>query len=147
MSIPSVFGVKGMAVAAAIGCAAGAYASYLVTDAFGKAAVLRLENADLRKDKADQAARIAALNEQIASTARITAGVNTIAINVNKAIAALKETAPDEAVSSEPGGTYSDADFERVHQRIRRAAAAGAAIYPAAQPGDLGTSGGASAKP
>ncbi|WP_029073587.1 hypothetical protein [Kaistia adipata] len=117
--IPAVFGLKGIAVAAAIGCAVGAYAGYRVTDAFGEAKALRLERAQLRAD-------LDAAKETIDRNARLTAGVHAIAIGVNRAIASLREAAGDEAlIRDDPVCRYSDDEFGRLRERIDRAAAAG----------------------
>lgn len=128
MSIPSVFGLKGMAVAAAIGLAAGAYAGYRVTDAFGEARALRIERDTLN-------ATIAARDETIARNARLTTGVNDIAISVSRAITQLKEAVGDEAsIRSDPGSDYTDDEFGRLLDRIARAAQPGTGLPAAARP-------------
>jgi hypothetical protein len=127
MSIPSVFGLKGMAVAAALGAAVASYASYRVTNAFGEARALRLERDNLNTT-------IAARDETIARNARLTTGVNNIAISVNRAIAHLREAASDEALTrDDPVCRYSDDEFGRVQSRIDRAAGAGD-LRPATRP-------------
>ncbi|WP_336801824.1 hypothetical protein [Kaistia sp. MMO-174] len=142
MGIPSVFGLKGIAAALVIGAVIGAYAGYRVTNTFDEAKALRKERDDLKNE-------VEARNETIARNARLTAGVNDIAIRVNRAIAQLREADPDdtEPASGNPCSTYSDADFERVQQRIRRAAGAGLALYPSAGSGNLGAGGAAKAQP
>lgn len=124
----SVFGLKGMAIAAVIGLVAGAYASYRVTDAFGEARALRIERDGLNATIADR-------DETIARNARLTTGVNSIAISVSRAITQLKETAGDEAsIRSDPGSDYTDDEFGRVQSRIERAARHGAGVPAAARP-------------
>jgi len=114
--IPSVFGLKGMAIAVVVGLVAGTYAGYRVTDAFSEAKALRLERDTLN-------ATIAARDESIARTARLTAGVNDIAIRVSRAITQLKEAAGDEGLTrDDPVCRYSDDEFGRVQSRIDRAA-------------------------
>jgi hypothetical protein len=126
--IPSVFGLKGMAVAAVIGLCLGGYAGYRVTDAFGSARALRLERDGLKATIADQ-------QQTIELNARLSAGVNDIAIGVNRAIAYLREAASDETLTrDDPVCRYSDDEFGRVQSRIDRAAKAGADIRPAAKP-------------
>ncbi|WP_018183971.1 hypothetical protein [Kaistia granuli] len=123
--IPSIFGLKGVAIAAAIAFALGAYASYRVTDAFGEAKALRLERDQLQ-------GALDAANETITRNARLTAGVNDIAIRVNRAIAQLREAAGDEAITrDDPVCRYSDDEFGRLRERIDRAAAAGGLRAPA----------------
>lgn len=128
MGIPSVFGLKGMAAAFALGAAIGGYLSYEVTNTFDEAKALRKERDDLKET-------IAARDRVIASNARITAGVNSIAIGVNRAIAQLREEAGDEAATrSDPRCDYRDDEFSRVQSRIDRAARAGRAVSPTAAP-------------
>lgn len=126
--IPSAFGLKGTAVAVVVGLAAGAYTGYRVTDAFGEAKALRLERDTLN-------ATIAARDETIARTARLTTGVNEIAIRVSRAITQLKEAAGDEALTrDDPVCRYSDGEFGRVQSRIDRAAGPGAGVSAATRP-------------
>ncbi|WP_336801736.1 hypothetical protein [Kaistia sp. MMO-174] len=128
MGIPSVFGVKGMALALLVGTAIGGYAGYRITNTFDEAKALRKERDDLKD-------AIAARDATIASNARITAGVNTIAIGVNRAIAQLREEAGDESTTrSDPGCDYRDDEFGRVQSRINRAARPGRAVPSAASP-------------
>lgn len=126
--IPSVFGLKAMAIAAAVGCVIGAYASYRVTDAFGETKALRLERKQLQDD-------LDAANETIARNTRLAAGVQSIAIGVNRAISHLREVASDEALTrDDPVCRYSDDEFGRVQSRIERAAGAGEGLSGAARP-------------
>jgi hypothetical protein len=128
MSIPSVFGLKGMVIAAAIGAAAASYATYRVTNAFGEARALRLERDTLTATISDR-------DETIARNARLTTGVNDIAISVNRAIAYLREAASDEALTrDDPACRYSDDEFGRVQSRIDRAAKPGAGLPATARP-------------
>ncbi|MCX5581307.1 hypothetical protein [Kaistia terrae] len=124
----SVFGLKGMAIAAAIGLVAGAYAGYRITNTFDEAKALRLERDALN-------ATIAARDETIARNARLTTGVNNIAIGVNRAIAYLREAASDEALTrDDPVCRYSDDEFGRVQSRIDRAARPGAGLPAVTRP-------------
>jgi hypothetical protein len=128
MSIPTVFGLKGMAVAAAIGAAVAAYATYRVTTAFGEARALRLERDTLTATIADR-------DETIARNARLTTGVNNIAIGVNRAIADLRKAGGDEALTrNDPDCDYRDDEFGGVQSRIDRAAKPGAGLPAAARP-------------
>lgn len=124
----SVFGLKGMAVALLVGTAIGSYAGYRITNTFDEAKALRKERDELK-------ASIEQRDLLIASNARITAGVNNIAIGVNRAIAQLREEAGDEAPEAADSGTgYSDDELERVRARIARAAKAGSDLRAAARP-------------
>jgi hypothetical protein len=125
MGVPSVFGLKGMAAALAIGAALGAYAGHRITNTFDEAKALRLEQARLQSE-------LEAANETIARNARLAAGIHTIAIGVNRAIAYLRETAGDEALTrDDPVCRYSDDEFERLRERINRAATGGSLRSPA----------------
>jgi len=124
----AIGGLKGMAIAALVGSALGASGGYWLADTIGDAKALRLERKSLQDT-------IAARDRVIASNARITAGVNSIAIGVNRAIAQLREDVGDEAVTrSDPGCDYRDDEFGRVQSRIHRAARPSGAVPAAARP-------------
>ena len=126
--IPSIFGLKGMAVAALIGCVAGSAGGYWLADTIGDAKALRLERAGLKAD-------IAARDATIARNAKLTTDINNIAIGVSQTIADLRKAAADEGlIRNDPACDYRDDEFGRVRERIGRAARHRAGVPAATRP-------------
>lgn len=120
-AIPSVFGLKGMAIAFVAGGIVFGFGAYKVTNAFGEARVLRLENADLGKTIANQAVVIGAYQKAAADTAALDLAERQRARFAQSSLDAVQKETDDAVavVARNAACDHSPPELDGLRNRLR----------------------------
>lgn len=120
-AIPSVFGLKGMAIAFVAGGIVCGFGAYKITNAFGEAHVLRLEKSDLERTIANQGVVIGAYQKAASDTAALDLAERQRARFAQSSLDAVQKETDDAvaAVAHDAACDHSPPELVGLRNRLR----------------------------